>query len=277
MTRKNVQKLDILSDLLREAGRRRRVLDVHEVRDIDVLRFPYERSVGFHVVLEGTRCVHTDGEAAPLMLEAGDVAVMGRGCHHRLAARADVRGLPVAELSARRGMAGATPAWPGSARVVSGAYQLWNALLDVIFTQLLRDLSDKRAAQGASFNQAVHDPQLLRVVQCMHEDCARDWTLDALAREVGLSRTVLAERFRMAMHDTPLSYLRTVRLQRAMRLLVEGTDTLERIATAVGYRDAFAFSMAFKRSVGQSPGEHRRQRAAEERAGLRFPISDVVG
>jgi AraC-like DNA-binding protein len=321
------QDMDILSDLLREAGLRRRVLDVHEVRDTDVLRFPCERSVGFHVVLEGTLYVHTDGEAAPLMLEAGDVAVMGRGCLHRLAARADVRGLPVAELSARRGMADAAPAWPGSVRVVSGAYQLWNAplhpffaewpawhvvrgsrtaslapvplcvnllmremaeeamgrdtvvhaLLDVIFTQLLRDMSDRRAAQGASFSQAVHDPQLLRVVQCMHEDCARDWTLDTLAREAGLSRTVLAERFRMAMHDTPLSYLRTVRLQRAMRLLVESTDTLERIATAVGYRDAFAFSKAFKRSVGQSPGEYRRQRAAEERAGLRFPISDVMG
>ena len=43
------------------------MLDVHEVRDIDVLRFPCERSVGFHVVLKGTLCVHTDGEAAPLI------------------------------------------------------------------------------------------------------------------------------------------------------------------------------------------------------------------
>ena len=64
--------MDILSDLLREAGLRRRVLDVHEVRDTDVLRFPCERSVGFHVVLEGTLYVHTDGEAAPLMLDAGE-------------------------------------------------------------------------------------------------------------------------------------------------------------------------------------------------------------
>ena len=53
--------MDILSDLLREAGLRRRLLDVHGVPDDRALRFPCDRSVGFHIVLEGTLYIHTRG------------------------------------------------------------------------------------------------------------------------------------------------------------------------------------------------------------------------
>lgn len=318
--------MDILSDLLREAGLRRRLLDLHGVPEGRALRFPCERSVGFHVVLEGTLYVHTDGEALPLRLEAGDVAVMQRGCQHLLTTSAHANGLPVVELTAQSSSIGSLYG-TGAARVVSGAYQLWNSplhpffaewpawhvvrasrtatleplqlcvsmlaaemqtehigrdtvvhgLLDVLFTHLLRDIAAQRATHGASFSQAVHDPQMRRAVALMHEDCARDWSLDLLAREVGMSRSMLAERFRTTMNDTPLAYLRTVRLQRAMRLLAESDATLERIAAQVGYRDAFAFSKAFKRAVKQSPGEYRRARAAEERGGLRFSAADAVG
>jgi len=318
--------MDILSELLREAGLRRRLLDVHGVPDTQALRFPCDRSVGFHVVVEGTLFIHTEGEAAPLRLDAGDVAVMQRGCHHVLATSAHVGGLPVVELTAMGNGIGSLKG-AGSTRVVSGAYQLWNAplhpffaewpawhvvrasrtatlaplqlcismlaaemqseqlgrdtvvhgLLDALFTHLLRDIAVQRATQGAGFSHAVRDPHIRRAVSLMHEDCARDWSLETLARAVGMSRSVLAERFREAMNDTPLAYLRTVRLQRAMRLLAESTSTLEQIATMVGYTDAFAFSKAFKRSVGQSPGEYRRERAAEERGGLRFPAADAIG
>jgi AraC-like DNA-binding protein len=318
--------MDILSDLLREAGLRRRLLDVHGVPGDRALRFPCERSVGFHVVLEGTLYIHSEGETLPLRLEAGDVAVMQRGCHHLLTTSAHAGGLPVVELTASGSGIGSLQGI-GDTRVVSGAYQLWNAplhpffaewpawhvvrasrtatleplqlsvamlaaemhgeqmgrdtvvygLLDVMFTHLLRDIATQRATHGAGFSQAVRDPQVRRAVALMHEDCAYDWSLDSLARAVGMSRSMLAERFRTAMNDTPLAYLRTVRLQRATRLLAESTDTLEHIATQVGYNDAFAFSKAFKRAVGQSPGEYRRARAAEEREGLRFPAADAVG
>ena len=65
------------------------------------------------------------------------------------------------------------------------------------------------------------------------------------------------------MSEAPLAYLRTVRLQRAMRLLVEGDRTLEQVASAVGYQDAFSFLKAFKRDVGVSPGDFRRRDASE--------------
>ena len=114
------------------------------------------------------------------------------------------------------------------------------------------------------YKRQVRDPQVRRAVLAMHEDCARAWTLDELASHAGLSRTSLAQRFRDAMGDTPLAYLRTVRLQKAMRLLSETGHNIEQVAIAVGYQDAFSFSKVFKRVLGVAPKEFRR-RDAEER------------
>ncbi|MBY0440138.1 MAG: helix-turn-helix transcriptional regulator, partial [Burkholderiales bacterium] len=97
------------------------------------------------------------------------------------------------------------------------------------------------------------------------EDCAAPWTLEGLAARAGLSRTVLAERFRSAMGETPLAYLRTVRMQKAVRLLSETSRTLEQVAREVGYQDAFGFSRAFKRSTGLAPRAFR-QRDQRDRA-----------
>jgi AraC-like DNA-binding protein len=321
--------MDLLSDLFREAGLRRRLLDVHGVPPDLALRFPCERSLGFHVVLEGTLYVHPGGDAAPLRLEAGDVAVMGRGADHRLAARAELGALSEATMP----LTGVgRPAAAGDVRLVSGAYQLWHApvhplfaelppwfvrraerarpldpisltvamlaeearreaggadalgretvvhaLLDVLFTRLLREMVAARGAASAGWSHAVRDPQVRAAVAALHADCARPWTLEALARAVGLSRSALAERFRGAMGETPLAYLRTVRMQRAMRLLAEGDGTLEQAAVAVGYGDAFSFSKAFKRAVGVSPGEFRRGEVAARALPWRLGPDHAVG
>lgn len=97
------------------------------------------------------------------------------------------------------------------------------------------------------------DTQIRQALVLLHDNCTQNWTLEALAQQCGLSRTGLAERFRKAMNDTPLNYLRTVRIQNAMRLLSETEQTLEQVAQAVGYQDAFSFSKAFKRTVGMAP------------------------
>lgn len=326
--------MDVLTDLFREAGLRRRLLDVRQLPADRALRFPCDRSVGFHVALTGGVFVHPTahptehpaGGAAPIALQAGDVAVMARGCVHLLSPCADLRGVPVHDLGLTP--AGRSHASPdGERAVVSGAYQLWNTpvhpfftelppffvlragqssqldpvrltvamlaeearrealgrdtvlhgLLDVLFTQLLRIIVEQRDAEGAgAWCRAVRDPHIRQAVGCLHEEFARDWTLEALARAVGLSRSVLAERFREVMGDTPLSYLRTVRMQRAMRLLTESTQSLEQVALAVGYQDAFGFSKAFKKTVGESPGEFRRRDLAEQRLPWRLPASDAV-
>jgi len=316
--------MDILTDMFRESGLRRRLLHLRGLPEGRALRFPCERSVGFHVVLSGTVYIHAPGESAPMVLQVGDVAVMARGCEHLLSSRPRIVGLPVDNIM----LDGSESAGSRSdTALISGAYQLWNTplhpffaelpawfvlraerapslspvaltlamlteeargsligrdtvlhgLLDVLFTQLIRHIIEQQGDTASSWSHALRDPAIRQAVTLLHQEYARDWTLDALARAVGLSRSVLAERFRTGMGDTPLAYLRTVRLQRAMRLLTEGTQTIEQVAVSVGYQDAFGFSKAFKRAVGESPGEFRKRNVAEENLPWRLSADEAVG
>lgn len=310
--------MDLLTDLLHQAGLRRRLLDLRRLTAGSALRFPCERSIGLHVVTHGQAWVHADSLDEPLALQAGDIAVMARGCHHVLSTLPVGGELPSATVWTPP-PAGGDAAEAASA-VISGAYQLWNeplhpffrempawfalrgdslprlgplaltvalldeevnqrrlgadtvvhGLLDVIFTYVLRELVARQGGAQAGWSQAVADPPVRTVVALMHEDCAHPWTLEELAARAGLSRTVLAERFRTAMGETPLAYLRTVRMQKAMRILAETSRTLEQVAQAVGYQDAFGFSKVFKRSVGLSPREFRQRDAQEQAMPWRF-------
>lgn len=78
-----------------------------------------------------------------------------------------------------------------------------------------------------------------------------------LARRVGVSRTVMAERFTDRVGMPPMTYLRNWRMQVAAGLLAGSAYTLLRIATRVGYESEAAFSRAFKRTTGVSPSAWR--------------------
>lgn len=316
--------MDLLTDLFRESGLSHRLLDLRQLPPDRALRFPCDRSVGFHVVIEGTLYLHGPSLPEPLKLDAGDIAVMGRGAEHFLSARPSLRGLAVEAIALAA--SGEAPA-SGEVTVVSGAYQLWNTpvhpffaelppwfvlrgdrapslgpvgltvamladearrdsmgrdtvlygLLDVLFTHLLRAIVERQGGQAAGWSHAMRDAQVRQAVTLLHAQYAHEWTLDSLATAVGLSRSVLAERFRREMGEPPLAYLRMVRLQRAMRLLGESDRTLEQVALAVGYHDAFGFSKAFKRAVGMSPGEFRKQDAADRALPWRLQAADAVG
>ena len=151
-----------------------------------------------------------------------------------------------------------------------GAETIVHGLLDTIFTYLLRDVVAQQSKTRGCWSHSMHDPQIRQALVLLHDDCARTWTLGALAQQCGLSRTGLAERFRKAMNDTPLNYLRTVRIQNAMRLLSETEQTLEQVAQAVGYQDAFSFSKAFKRTVGIAPRAFRSQDTQDQAQPWRF-------
>jgi AraC-like DNA-binding protein len=314
--------MDLLTDLLQQAGLRRRLLDLRALAPTTPLRFPCERSIGLHVVTQGQAFLHAPSAPGVLALGRGDIAVMARGSNHVLSLQpqhgaAEAASEASALASHWTSQQGA-PVSAGSTVVISGAYQLWNTpvhpffaqmpdwfvlradtlpqlgplaltlgllqqelqqqaqqqhelgadtvvhgLLDVIFTYVLRAVVERQGLQQPGWSQALRDPPVRQAVQLMHDDCAHPWTLDELAARVGLSRTVLAERFRLAMADTPLNYLRTVRMQKALSLLSETPHALEKLAAEVGYQDAFSFSKVFKRVVGVSPKEFRRRDAQE--------------
>jgi transcriptional regulator GlxA family with amidase domain len=109
-----------------------------------------------------------------------------------------------------------------------------------------------------------------KALEAMQADPARAWSLESLATVAGVSRTALAEKFRTAMGDTPLAYLRALRMQKAMRLLSHTDRPLDDVAAEVGYTDGFSFSRSFKKTLGLAPREFRRRDAGERASPHRF-------
>jgi AraC-like DNA-binding protein len=95
----------------------------------------------------------------------------------------------------------------------------------------------------------------------MHQSPAHPWTVEELARRVGVSRATLSRRFTRLVGEPPLAYLTRWRLELAARKLRESTDSLSNIAHSVGYTSEFAFSRAFSRRHGIAPSRYRSERS----------------
>ena len=96
----------------------------------------------------------------------------------------------------------------------------------------------------------------------LHARPAHPWTLEELARTIASSRSVLAERFTRIVGVAPMLYLTRWRLQLAAERLARGSAKVAAIGAQVGYDSEAAFSRAFKRETGHSPGEWRRSHRA---------------
>lgn len=102
------------------------------------------------------------------------------------------------------------------------------------------------------------DPALARAIERMHQDVARRWTVEALARSAGMSRAVFAERFHRKVGLPPMEYLSEWRMAVAKDILHRGPVPLADLAERIGYQSASAFSAAFTRHVGASPSAFAR-------------------
>ena len=123
--------MDLLSDILQDAGLRRRVLGLRAIPADVALRFPCDKSIGLHVAVQGPVHVHAPTLAEPLALATGDVAVMARGCDHALSVGPRLAGLRPQTITHELG-----PIEAGASVVVGGAYQLWNTPLHPFFAEL---------------------------------------------------------------------------------------------------------------------------------------------
>jgi AraC-like DNA-binding protein len=117
----------------------------------------------------------------------------------------------------------------------------------------------------AGWLKVLADERLRPALTLIHENPARGWSLEDLARAASMSRTTFAERFREAAGTPPLSYLINWRMLLAQRAL-RSTDTQVRaLAVELGYSSESAFSTAFKRRVGESPSAYRTRALAAPR------------
>lgn len=104
---------------------------------------------------------------------------------------------------------------------------------------------------------ALADPKIGAALALMHGRPGERWTVDALARAAGMSRTAFTTRFRDLVGHPPLAYLGHWRMTIAKKALHHSDQSLVEIAARVGYLSDTAFSIAFKRMTGQSPGRFR--------------------
>jgi len=104
------------------------------------------------------------------------------------------------------------------------------------------------------------DRPVSRAIVLMQAEPAKRWTVERLARAVGLSRAAFARRFVAVSGRSPLRYLTHLRMALAASLLENDDASLAEVALRVGYASEFAFSRAFKRQHGVAPSLFRRLR-----------------
>jgi AraC-like DNA-binding protein len=131
-------------------------------------------------------------------------------------------------------------------------------LSELIFIEAIRRYAEAQPEEARNWLVGLRDPLVGRALQALHADPMRPWTLPDLAREVGASRTVLAERFSDHLGMPPMGYLAAWRMQIAASLLSSGTLTISHIAERIGYKSEASFGRAFKRSTGMAPRDWRR-------------------
>ncbi|HWL88080.1 MAG TPA: AraC family transcriptional regulator, partial [Polyangiaceae bacterium] len=137
-----------------------------------------------------------------------------------------------------------------------GRRALLGRLTEIIFIDMLRR-EGERACSARGDLKAFADPALAKALAALHAKPGHDWTIELLGRAAGLSRSAFAARFLAKVGEPPLHYVTRFRMTRAADLLLETDAGLGNIAAQVGYRSEAAFSRAFTRFLGVSPGAFR--------------------
>jgi transcriptional regulator GlxA family with amidase domain len=139
---------------------------------------------------------------------------------------------------------------PGSETVIA-------RLSELIFVEAVRTYLDSMPPGHTGWLAGLRDPFVGRCLALLHGRVAEAWSLETLGREVGLSRSALAERFVRLLGEPPMHYLARWRMQVAARHLAATGITVGRVAELVGYDSEPAFNRAFKRTFGQPPAAWR--------------------
>jgi AraC-like DNA-binding protein len=134
-------------------------------------------------------------------------------------------------------------------------------LSELMFVEVVRRYLSGLPAEQTGWLAGLRDRSVGRALALLHERPGDTWTLEKLANDVGVSRSVLAERFTHFVGDPPMQYLARWRMQVAARLLADGEAKVSAVALQVGYESEAAFSRAFKKVAGVPPAAWRRARS----------------
>jgi AraC-like DNA-binding protein len=160
----------------------------------------------------------------------------------------------------------AAPEWLGallpiaageSGRRRPGSENVLSRLSELMFVEAIRRYIESLPQSQTGWLAGLRDTTVGKALAALHTSPSEPWTIERLARVVGLSRSALAERFTTMVGHAPMHYLALWRMQLAARLLSDGHAVAE-TAASVGYESEAAFSRAFKKLVGHAPGTWRR-------------------
>jgi len=144
-----------------------------------------------------------------------------------------------------------------------GKEMVLQRLLEVLLMEALRWRSMDTHGVPSGLLKGMRDPALARVLGAMHANVRAGWTVAELAKVAGMSRSAFAARFCEILGCGPMEYLARWKMALAKDALMRGVKTLDRIADEIGYESASAFSTAFRKRLGCSPGRFARELARE--------------
>ena len=249
--------------------------EISETLDLnpgDIVLFPFG---GEHWIADSGRSQKTPGQEVMQSIISGEEIFQGSGSgvkiicgHFEFDRRFDhpfIKALPAfihikeklnaelswLELASRVIMQEAGTDKPGSAAISI-------RLAEVLFIQMLRSFI-YQSDNSHGFLAALRNEQINHALGLIHLKPNENWTLAALARSCGISRTLLANKFRDLVGVTPMQYLSDLRLLKAREFLNLSSDVpVYLIAEKVGYTSEASFSRAFKRKFQVTPASYRR-------------------
>jgi AraC-like DNA-binding protein len=140
---------------------------------------------------------------------------------------------------------------PGSETVLA-------KLSELLFVEAVRRYAQALPQGQTGWLAGLRDPYVARALALLHHNIARPWNVDDLSREVGLSRSALADRFTGLIGMPPMHYIASWRMQVATQKLRNTSASVAQVADSVGYGSEAAFSRAFKKAFGTGPAAWRR-------------------
>ena len=148
----------------------------------------------------------------------------------------------------------------GTRRSPSSAQAESAELLPFLFRSLLVYVARiSSSVPLPNWGRPLRDTRIEQAINLLNSDISRRWTVELLARAVGLSRAVFARQFARVLGLSPMRYLTQRRMQVAAALLHSSDAALAEVARRVGYESEFAFNRAFKRHHGVPPGVYRQR------------------
>ncbi|HTE52242.1 MAG TPA: AraC family transcriptional regulator [Kofleriaceae bacterium] len=239
-------------------GRGHRMTSEPGVPAIGIGQLPHERVSDRYAVMRH------GGGGAPTVLICGAVRFDHPAAHHLVQLLPRVIHVRASSSSQLDWLDGTLRLMAAEARELRpGGETVITRLADILVIQAIRSWIAADPAAQTGWLGALQDAQVGRAIALIHREPARSWTVSSLAGEVAMSRSAFAARFTQLVGEPVMHYLARWRMHMALTWLREDGLGLGETASRLGYRSEAAFSRAFKRFIGVSPGAARRRGQGE--------------